>query len=442
MNLDIEDRHLIEEALNRGASERMLVDFFVWRGHYTTKPARTAAGESIRKMFEAPFSTTASPYSESQERVRKVLEPFFTAYRNKVLAEYGKFRERHGETFADPDGTRTPEQHYFYMRPIYYVAGFNDPLAAFLSKIRPFVFLGKNVPGGVHDALIPGLNQVPVILDQISPGLSGLVAAAIRSQDAGFVPRFIKGSSELSNHAFGLAIDIEPPSNPHIKGSLIPLLNEVAKRQSGIDFDFGSQYASGKVWSGVLSDEQRSVLVYLYGKKASRAVQDWLEENMATYEECLQEIAAGNKHNASTADRENAKQAKMAIDNERDLQLMQSLREQTGWANLNEWRQNGIQSLPFELVWALKQAFKTSPWFRWGQEYRSTKDAMHFELQAIVKHRDGSITRATLAPDANRVRPLDELFPIVFLACYTPEMDDLLDQKLIVPSPLPPRSYR
>ena len=67
---------------------------------------------------------------------------------------------------------------------------------------------------------------------------------------------------------------------------------------------------------------------------------------------------------------------------------------------------------------------------------------MHFELQAIVKPKDGSITRATLAPDANRVRPLDELFPIVFLACYTPEMDDLLDQKLIVPPPLPPRSYR
>jgi hypothetical protein len=439
MNLDIEERHLIEEALNRGASERLLVDFFVWRGRYPTKPARTAAGESIRKFLEAPLSNTGSPYSESQESVRKVLEPFFTAYNNKVIAE---FRSLHGHTFADPDGTRTPERHYFYMRPMYYVAGFDDPLEAFLSKIRPFFFLGKTVPGGVHDALIPGLNRVPAILDQISPGLSGRVAAAIHSQDAGFVPRFIKGSSELSNHAFGLAIDIEPPSNPHIRGNLIPLLNEVVKRKIGIDFDFGSEYASGKIWSGVLSDEQRLELTYLNGNAASRAVQDWLEENMATYEQCLQEIAAGNKHNASAADRENAKEAKMAIDNERDLQLMQILHKQTDGATLNEWRQNGIQSLPFELVWALKKAFETNHWFRWGQEYRSTKDAMHFELQAIVKHKDGSITPATLTPNANRVRPLDELFPIVFLACYTPELDDLLDQKLIVPTLPPPRSYR
>jgi D-alanyl-D-alanine carboxypeptidase len=43
------------------------------------------------------------------------------------------------------------------------------------------------------------------------------------------------------------------------------------------------------------------------------------------------------------------------------------------------------------LVWAIRQAFKTNPWFRWGQEYKGSKDSMHFELQAYVKNKDGLI---------------------------------------------------
>ncbi|MFL4981016.1 MAG: hypothetical protein ACJ8FU_06805 [Xanthobacteraceae bacterium] len=415
-----EDGHLIEEALNRGATERLLVDFLVWRRRY---------------------GDTKTPVTHFN--MRKLLDPYLTAYNNKVSDEF-KSLKGGNSWFLDPDRQRTPEQHYFYMRPLYYAAGFDNPAQSFLSKINPYVFLGKKIPGGVHDALVPGLDKVASILDGAYPGLSASVAASIRSQDGGFVPRFIAGSSELSNHAFGLAVDIDPPSNPHVKGRIIPLLNEVVKRQTGRDFDFGSQYASGKVWSGILSDEGRITVTYLYADVGAAAVQEWLKANLATYEQCLQDIAAGTKRNATDDDRQNAELAKLAIDNERDLQLMRLLQAQTNLATLNTWRQSGIQSLPFALVWALKQAFKGNRAFRWGQEYKSSKDAMHFELQAIIKQQDGTIVPGALTPDAPRVRLLNDLFPTMFLATYSPEFDDFMasQQKLTTPSTLPPRTYR
>ncbi|MFL4978213.1 MAG: hypothetical protein ACJ8DQ_16140 [Xanthobacteraceae bacterium] len=110
---------------------------------------------------------------------------------------------------------------------------------------------------------------------------------------------------------------------------------------------------------------------------------------------------------------------------------------------MKAWREKGIQSLPFALVWAIRQAFKTNPWFRWGQEYKGSKDSMHFELQAYLKNKDGSIKAATLKPDATGVRPLRELFPLSFLMCYSPEFDDLMSElKGAAPSPLPPGTYQ
>ena len=68
---------------------------------------------------------------------------------------------------------------------------------------------------------------------------------------------------------------------------------------------------------------------------------------------------------------------------------------------------------------------------------------MHFELQAYVKNKDGLIKAATLKPDAARVRPLRELFPLSFLMCYSPEFDDLMSElKGAAPSPLPPGTYQ
>lgn len=418
MELTDKDKHLVEEALNLGASERLLVDYFVFRGRWARPPA-----------------------PERPENVQKTLAPLFTAFHNKVSAEFQSLPKG---WFADPDGERTPEQHYSYMRVRYYMVGFNSPAQTCLLKIRRFAFLGKNVPGGVHEAMVPGLTQVAFILDNELPGLSARVAAVISSQDGGFVPRKIAGSSDLSNHAFGLAIDIDPPTNPHVKGKVIPLLNEVVKRKAGLDFDFGSSYGSGKDWSGVLSDERRLKVTYLYASRASKAVQGWLQENMGTYDQCVRDVAAGGRAGATAADKANTQQAQMAIDNERDLQLIRLLEKETDRATLDQWRQHGIQSLPYELVSAINRAFAANPCFRWGQEYQSSKDAMHFELQAVVTHKDGSITPATLTPDVKRVRYLDDLFPVLFLATCSPAMEEFAESKqtLVTQPVLPPRTYR
>ncbi len=423
----VEESGLIEEAINRGASERFLVDYFAWRGRYRKGPVAV------------------------RHELRKVLEPFFTAYRNKVSDEFKAIQSLKGFADPDPETARTPEEHYFHMRPLYYESGFNNPAKGFLSKIKPFTFLGKPVPGGLHEEFTKdtaGLGEVRSILESRSPGLSDRVAASITKQDGGLVPRFIAGSTDLSNHAFGLAIDVDPLTNPMLLGGsgkgMIALLNEVVKRQTGSAFDFGSQFAfdtSTAAWG----EHTRTVETYEVAKRGSDAVSSWLGKILDTYEHCLADIAAGRAAHASASARENAKEAQRIIDSEPDLQLIQKLHRTTDpqLRSLRAWRERGVQSLPFELVWAIRVAFKTNPWFRWGQEYKSRKDSMHFELQAVIKGNDGSLRAGALKPDATRVRPLRELFPLSFLMCYSPEFDDFINEQNRAGAPaLPPGTYQ
>lgn len=62
MNLTDKDRRFVEDALNRGASERLLVDYFVWRGRYAIPPAPVPREEgpqghrASRECFRAQVS--------------------------------------------------------------------------------------------------------------------------------------------------------------------------------------------------------------------------------------------------------------------------------------------------------------------------------------------------------------------------------------------------
>jgi hypothetical protein len=230
----------------------------------------------------------------------------------------------------------------------------------------------------------------------------------------------VAGSSKLSNHSFGLAIDIDNLENPRIydpKGHFIPLLNEVVKRKCGLDYDFASLFVEGLGNSRVLSNRQHLLLAYGSAKKASDAVQAWLKENLAAYDARLSEISHARGTKPGTPAFIKGQQAQQAIDNERDLQLVKLLRHQIEEDVLESWAQTGIVNLPIELIAAFYVAFNWNPLFRWGGgDYCNSKDFMHFELQAVITE-GGRVRPGALTPDSKQ-RTLEELFPAAFLDSY------------------------
>jgi hypothetical protein len=407
------ERTIVEEAFRRGASVRLLIAWLFWR-----------------RSKVPPSQIDSSKAREIRSALYRLIEPQLLAYRSRITAEFSSLRI----AFKDPSKGHTDLEHYHLMRPLYYVGGYDDPAKAIFQRIRQYYFLGKDVPGGVHEAFIRVLDRVSGILRATSPDLPARVAAAIGKQDGGFVPRFIAGSTTLSNHAYGLAIDIDPPSNPHIKNPpkpkkpIIPVLNEVVSTRTGIRFDFGKTYAEGKEWSRFLNEDQKIMVTHMSASAASQAVQEWLQQNLPTYEDCTARIAAGAKAPAGSPARQQADEARQTIDEDRDLQLIQAIRgdgseDYPSIETLRGWAKTGIQTIPLELVMAIKQAMRQSGYPKgagqggWGQDYEHSKDAMHFEIEA----------RQAIPPDT-KPRTLSELFPaeiqpLCNQALFSPELD-------------------
>jgi hypothetical protein len=229
------------------------------------------------------------------------------------------------------------------------------------------------------------LERVQGILRQIGlyERMCGLVST--KKGDGGFCPRYVAGSTTLSGHAFGLAVDIDNIENPRIVGAdIIPLLNEAVKRQSGLDYDFGSQFLERLQNYRILDNRQQ----------------------------------------------------------DRDLQILKLLKAKRDRNKLDSWAQIGIVNLPIELVAAFYVAFSGDPNFLWGgSDYHDSKDFMHFELQPLPdrQHRRPGCLTATRSYKSKQERPeaivrtLEELFPSwaqmsAFLAFENPEIDDLLEQ--------------
>jgi hypothetical protein len=375
----------VEEALRRGASNRLLATWLFWR-RSNKQPGQVGP-----------------EYQALRPALLKLIQPQLLDYRQQVTAEFNSLRIR----FGDPERVHSDLEHYHALRPIYYLAGYSNPLADIFQRIRPIPFLGKPTTG-IHDAFAPVLARAVAILSAVAPELPGNVTAALQDSTIGaFVPRFIAGSAKLSNHAFGLAIDLDPASNPHLKNPVIPVLNKIVSAQIGRPFDFGKSFVEGKHWTGVLNDEQKTKVAHAYGRTGSLALQEWLKQHLPTYEQCVTKIAAGKNAAAGTALKQQADEAQQIIAEDSDLRLLQQLNGdvKAGFptlATLRVWMQKGVQTIPLELAVALRQAIRESGQTGgWGQQdYEHSKDTMHFEIDA-----------ASAIPPDSGPRTLRELFP-------------------------------
>jgi hypothetical protein len=93
----------------------------------------------------------------------------------------------------------------------------------------------------------------------------------------------------------------------------------------------------------------------------------------------LSKAKAGSKEQAAAKAKLEA--AKTKIASARDdlwrLEILIASLGDSGRKVVEEWSKHGIQTIPAFLAAALAKIG-----FRWGQDYRRSKDAMHFELVA------------------------------------------------------------
>ena len=314
-------------------------------------------------------------------------------YRNMVQQEFSKLPDNVKVSFGSKD--TSPFEHYLGIRSQYYQAGYSNPADAIFSKIQPCKFLGHNVIGGLHEVYVKALNRLPGLLDSWSPGLATRIGQGLKSV-CGFVPREIaKTAGEtraavLSNHAFGLALDIDPLPNPRIADQrAIAILKEVT------GYDFGKPFISDADSAGMPAFET-AMQVHMRADTASKAVQRWVSTWLPIYEE-QEKIAKARKKDlfAYGSSSEPTISSEVAdLEKAANVERMRLLIQIQSREYVRAWAQQGIQTIPIYLAAAMVQIGT-----RWGSTYKDSKDGMHFELLASN----------VIPPDAKK-RTLDQLY--------------------------------
>jgi hypothetical protein len=322
---------LLSEAIYRGASdfelERLMRDYE--RDHM------------ISRGWEIPRLTLDPEFREVKRT------NIFNAYKAQVDSEFRGLPEIVRKAFKS-------RERYLAMRPLYYQRGYSTPFETIFSRIGPGWFLGIEVDQGLHEELAPKLADVERTLNKYS--VYSQVANEVKSI-LGLQLRKIEGSPKLSNHAFGLAIDIDARWNPHIKDQrVIDVLTEI----TGYNF--------GTTVDGRGIDKMDTALQeWTKAREASERLKRWLRKYLPIYE--------ANSHTDPQLDPDTARQLeRIGI-----LLHFQSTdkKEKDRLEELKRWAEHGVLSIPLALVAAMK-----INGLRWGGEYEMSKDSMHFELLA------------------------------------------------------------
>jgi hypothetical protein len=401
------ERAIAAEAFRRGLEELKILELLHNRRKARAEPAPRYGG--LRTGLQlTPFDVGAG--------LAKMVSEESSHYRSITAEEFNRQSDFFRNAFADPDGPNAKRGHpkfgtddwqrnnlvYFLnMRSRYHLAGFDDPERTIFSQIGKARVLNHDVIGGLHMKFAEKLNQLGGILDGWAMGLAAKIDAEL-GDIGGFVPRFIAGSQTLSNHALGLAIDVDYVTNPHIKHpEVIKALNAVITDTS---FDFGKAALGGDDLRGVSRLDQIAQ-IHHRSRAASREVQVWLGKHLPRYQTLKQALADAKQRQkkqldlerklmrdrsgkmnvegaTSTAEAWESERAVLAeINADADLLRLQLLEKHHPISEIEKWKDIGIQTLSLEFA----AAVGTIAGVRWGEEYRGHKDAMHFELEGGVR---------------------------------------------------------
>ena len=487
--LDAAELRFVHAALELSAEPEELADWLYSTRHQTTYrqavwrhtwPPPAAWGIGSAPMSVPPVTEADRDWFELREHVR----PHFEAFRRRIDAEFAARSRVVQDAFKAHAGKGGDARtHYWRIRGSYVAQGYNTPASQIFDSIvgdpESRIF-NTRVGIGVHGVTAEALRRVEA--DLVARGEHQAVRAWLAARTwvapggaertgardvGGFAPRFIAGMRTLSDHAFGLALDFDGLSNPHIKGKGV---FDVLKRRTtglgpggaGLDFKepFLARIASDGpadlplVAAYVLGDAAAGAsLGYPEGLhqisvKASNAVREWLAGALASEADRAALVTAAKAAVATaTAALRTAKAArpvdKAAVETAAaDLEWEKIL---LGWAEealrtdpslvdlrvlrkswpgdratdvMATWARTGIYTLPPELVHALKRV--RVPWrgaqlgLTWGQEWRGSKDTMHFDFavaKAIPPGPKVSLDQL-VAEHARRAAPTQVLGPV------------------------------
>jgi hypothetical protein len=142
---------------------------------------------------------------------------------NEPIAKQFKVDPKDLQPGQSPDAWR----NYCALRHLYFKAGYTHPPTE-LNKIIPypdFTFLGSPVVGGVHPELADILKDAQNKLTGTGPLA---LNAPLKLNLCSFVPRPISDDkANLSNHAIGKAIDINPDTNPQFSKAEATTIDKV-----------------------------------------------------------------------------------------------------------------------------------------------------------------------------------------------------------------------
>ncbi len=376
---------LVREALLRGARELDVMEYLARRRQRALARSPAAApsrlGLSLSLLSEPEGLSPANVVSRLAGAYRDMAQQEFDAFPGNVQTA---FRAMTVEKNRDlpKDKKIQPFDYYLDLRVAYYQAGYDDPVKDIFSKITPAKLLGHGIVFGVHEKFLAQLAGLDKLLNSWSPGLADRTAKEIARMDGGFVPRYIapkQGQNQtpvLSNHAFGMAVDIDPDRNPHIKDRDV-----MDALKQAIGYDFGASFVE---YSKQIPDLDRIAQIHLRAQDASGKLQRWLQTYLPRYRE---------------AERSGALRASFAdADTERNMRLLEKIRKFHSLAELETWANAGVQSIPLYLAAAMAQLK-----FSWGATYEHSKDVMHFELDASEK----------IPPNSKKPRPVEELLSAI-----------------------------
>lgn len=273
---------------------------------------------------------------------------------------------------------------YAYIRSRLWKDGFRNLSKLFKEIVGPSegaTLLGHPIQNGVHRLLVEQLGSLTAepIADDIHSQLVPRIISII-----GFQPRRIADKEDLSNHVYGLAIDINATWSPHIKSQSTI---EVIRRHTDPSIDFGQPFLS----PGESIDDIDAKLV-----RASDQILRWLavalpKQTQLEAKVRAAEARAGEADNAlwnaqteaeRVAARDELNRARAELDKTRndlntssDAFEINELIKEWGRATLENWQRVGLFTIPIELAKQLKERG-----FGWGAEWSTHKDVMHFEL--------------------------------------------------------------
>jgi hypothetical protein len=299
---------------------------------------------------------------------------------------------KHALRMADQEQRPAYEQQlgllYFqWLRPYYYVAGIRNP-ATELNQMQTGVhFLGKYL-GAAHPELVKILSKAEELLDGLH--LKQVAAASVERAWA-FQPRPLNNLRRLSNHALGRAVDIDPGTNPHIQGTDAKLVDEVLIFLK-VPWRFSEPFLTKNLSQ---LPEAEAATLQMKMTAISNAIQGFLKKHLTTWEALTQQKADLDKKlrhwnespKSRPSDDEIATVTAQRDGVNRDLQaptyfyVEKLVKGLGGIKKARVAKEKGLITISVLVFMAFKRAgaiLNLSE--RSGDEYKTAKDTMHFEV--------------------------------------------------------------